>query len=326
MRKSSTIFIALLCGICCAACGYKNAPDAVDLKGEMRKLVMEISAKAKGIKTDFIILPQNGVELLSSTGELGGTADLGYLAAIDAVNKESFQFQFDGKKIDNPIIDEFRSYLELAKGMGLPIFTIDYCTDKTKVDDSYDLTNSLQYVGFAGDAKFLNNIPSYPATPNQVNDSMVTDIKHVHNALYMLTTNAAKYPTKQRLVDAVRQTNYDMLVTDLYFNDRQPFTADQVQAMRDKKNGGKRLVLAYMSIGEAENYRPYWQDGWHPKNPDWLRGRNTQWGKNYLVHYWDPGWKKIMYQDDDSYLNRIIDAGFDGVFLDKVDAFDDYRD
>jgi len=32
-----------------------------------------------------------------------------------------------------------------------------------------------------------------------------------------------------------------------------------------------------------------------------------------------------MIHDDDSYLNRIVGAGFDGVYLDIIDAFENYE-
>ena len=38
------------------------------------------------------------------------------------------------------------------------------------------------------------------------------------------------------------------------------FTFNEIIALKTKKNGGQRLVIAYMSIGEAEDYRFYWQE------------------------------------------------------------------
>jgi cysteinyl-tRNA synthetase len=53
---------------------------------------------------------------------------------------------------------------------------------------------------------------------------------------------------------------------------------------------------------------------------------NPDYPDNYKVKYWMPAWKKIIYGVragvNKSYLDRIIDAGFDGVYLDIVDAFE----
>ena len=99
--------------------------------------------------------------------------------------------------------------------------------------------------------------------------------------------------------------------------------------LKTKKKGSSRLVIAYMSIGEAETYRYYWHKSWDnngdgradPGAPDWLTEENPDWEGNYKVHYWDPGWQSIIFGNDNSYLKSIIDRGFDGVYLDIIDAF-----
>ena len=75
-------------------------------------------------------------------------------------------------------------------------------------------------------------------------------------------------------------------------------------------------MLAYMNIGEAEDYRFYWQDGWRPGNPTWLDAENPDWPGNYEVYHWDPGWQAII----SAYTDRLLSAGFDGAYLDIIDA------
>ena len=122
---------------------------------------------------------------------------------------------------------------------------------------------------------------------------------------------------------AIGHTAYDLVVTD-YSSDGSEageFTAAQIAALKHSPGGGK-IVLAYMSIGEAETYRFYWQDGWAPGNPAWLDAENPDWPGNYKVHYWDPAWQAIVF----SYTDRLLDAGFDGAYLDIVDAYETYAD
>ncbi len=44
------------------------------------------------------------------------------------------------------------------------------------------------------------------------------------------------------------------------------------------------------------------------------------------MRYWDPEWERIVFGiaegENKSYLDRIVDAGFDGVYLDIVDAYE----
>ena len=124
------------------------------------------------------------------------------------------------------------------------------------------------------------------------------------------------------MLTAIQNTNYDVVLIDLFFNDGTALTPADVTSLKTKNNGHSRLVICYMSIGEAENYRYYWQPGWFPGHPSWLGFQNPLWPGNYKVKYWDTEWQAIIYGNDSSYLKRIIDAGFDGVYLDIIDAFD----
>jgi cysteinyl-tRNA synthetase len=118
---------------------------------------------------------------------------------------------------------------------------------------------------------------------------------------------------------------YDMFVIDYSRDgsDAQALTAADVEKLKIKPDGERRIVLAYLSIGEAETYRYYWKWYWRWffSAPDWRGRQNTEWRGNYGVRYWQEDWQKIIFSGDDSYLDRIIKAGFDGVYLDKVDEY-----
>jgi cysteinyl-tRNA synthetase len=112
-------------------------------------------------------------------------------------------------------------------------------------------------------------------------------------------------------------SNFELLVVD-YSADgsaQEAFTAQQIAALR--KSACQRRVVAYLSIGQAEAYRGYWQPGWKTGNPSWLGGADPDWEQNYWVRYWDPGWQQIIYR----YIDAIIAGGFDGIYLDRVDAY-----
>lgn len=126
--------------------------------------------------------------------------------------------------------------------------------------------------------------------------------------------------------DAIAAAPYDMLVVDYSRDGSDALTAQDVAKLKVKPDGSRRIVLSYLSIGEAETYRYYWKwywgwfFGWLA--PSWLDKQNTEWRGNYGVRYWQPDWQKIIFSGDNSYLERIIKAGFDGVYLDKIDEFE----
>ena len=78
-----------------------------------------------------------------------------------------------------------------------------------------------------------------------------------------------------------------------------------------------KVVLAYISIGEAEPYRYYWNPSWIPGTPDWLGHSNPDWPDNFKVKYWDPDWQTTI----SVYLTKLINQGFDGVYLDIIDGY-----
>lgn len=117
---------------------------------------------------------------------------------------------------------------------------------------------------------------------------------------------------------------YDLVVVDYARGeDRKeiPLTKAEVAEMQKRPDGGKRLVIAYFSIGESEDYRYYWKPEWDTKRPSWMGKENKDWKKNFVVEYWNPEWQKILYGSPDSFIDRIIAAGFDGVYFDRADAY-----
>lgn len=123
----------------------------------------------------------------------------------------------------------------------------------------------------------------------------------------------------QPRLEQIGRSNFELAVID-YSEDGSAsgeFRREQIEALR--QGGCRRRVLAYMSIGEAENYRFYWQRAWRARTPDWIAGKNPRWPGTYLVRYWAPAWQSLMYE----YLDRIIAQGFDGVYFDRVDAYAD---
>ena len=50
---------------------------------------------------------------------------------------------------------------------------------------------------------------------------------------------------------------------------------EDIKRLQLKADGGRRLVLAYLSVGEAEAYRSYWKSEWRDRPPAWLGPENS---------------------------------------------------
>lgn len=75
------------------------------------------------------------------------------------------------------------------------------------------------------------------------------------------------------------------------------------------------LVIVYLSVGEAEPWRPWWAK----VDPAWLLGKNENWG-SYYVDTRQPGWQKLIIEQ----AGMFLAAGYDGLFLDTVDTAERY--
>ena len=104
---------------------------------------------------------------------------------------------------------------------------------------------------------------------------------------------------------------FDVKVIDIYNDNGALFTPAQVHQMGG--GAGSGLLLGYFSIGEAETYRDYYATipgaAIGPENP--------QWKGNFEVAYWTPEWKQVAV----AYIDKMITAGYDGVYFDVVDAY-----
>ncbi len=300
-------------------------PEGIDFRQEMRDFVIELGTYAKNIDNDFIIIPQNGQGLITDNGEGDGTPQTEYLQAIDATGRESMFYGF--YKDDEITPDEDKEFLLslclLCEQYGVEVLATDYCSTHSKMDNSYQINNQNQFISYAAPDRNLRVIADYPTQIYNENSNNITEISQTKNFLYLI--NGENYSTKQELINAVSATNYDLIIIDLFHNETE-FTNTEIQQLKVKQNGAQRLVVCYMSIGEAEDYRYYWQTDWDKNQPDWLEPENPEWAGNYKVRYWDLEWKDVIFGNNDSYLKKIIDAGFDGAYLDIIDGFEYFEE
>ncbi len=150
--------------------------------------------------------------------------------------------------------------------------------------------------------------------------------------------------------DALVDSSYDMVVVEPTRTDWSDESRDfdtrgfvnRLKASRASDGEHRKLVIAYIDIGEAEDWRWYWtwSKDWplgasRPGDwPDFIVTRDPDgWGGNYPVAYWDSRWKDIViygtqqtsepHGDYTSVIDEVIKDGFDGIYLDWVEAFED---
>ena len=128
-------------------------------------------------------------------------------------------------------------------------------------------------------------------------------------------------------IEGITSAPHDLLVVDNSVSadrrfQREP-VPEEMTRMKRRPDGSARMLLAYLSIGEAERYRPYWRPEWYDaaRKPAWLGEENRDWAGNFSVQYWHPEWQRLIFGAPNSYVDRIMAQGFDGIYIDRADAF-----
>ncbi len=146
----------------------------------------------------------------------------------------------------------------------------------------------------------------------------------IQNTNAQINSTAWAYQLQNiNISEIANNTTFDLIVMD-YSKDgsnKNKFTSAEINRI---KQSGKKAI-AYISIGEAENYRYYWQNDWDTDNdgnpdrkaPAWLGKQNPNWAGNYKVKFWYPEWQNIIC----NYIDTIILQGFDGIYCDIIDAY-----
>lgn len=291
------------------SCSKDKKSNRAGLK--MQDFVVDLSNYAKGIKSNFAIIPQNGEELIFKFLESSEGFDDQFINAIDAYGIEELFYN------ETFTPDNYRLNLLLQAREKLPIFVSDYTSNQTDYDSSLIFNTDAGFVPFPR-TKDNYNYGLIPTTILNENTNNITKVNDAKNYLYLI--NSSLFNTKQQFIDSIKKTNFDLILIDAFWENNL-FTSSEINSLKTKANGAQRLVISYISIGSAEKYRYYWQNDWKLKNPNWLYKKYDGYEDEIWVKFWKKDWKQIIYGNNDSYMKKILDAGFDGAYLDNVEAF-----
>lgn len=162
-------------------------------------------------------------------------------------------------------------------------------------------------------------IPPVKTSPIKIVNPNPRDIvnKDLHEVDYNTVipkVNNWAYVIKNPSLEELKKSNIDLIVVDTELKTRE-LTKDDVSSLKTKPNGTKRVVLAYLSLGMAEDYRSYWKDEWAKTAPVWLGQKHKIWkGNFYLKDVMAPEWTSIVAKLIDSTMEK----GFDGIVVDGL--------
>jgi cysteinyl-tRNA synthetase len=332
-RRRAVLFLLALLGTVPASSPAQAPPPAGGYRQAMRDLVRVLALRARENNPDFVIVAQNGVELLTADGSPGSAPAADYLEVLNGVGQEELFYGYP--RFNRPTIPEdtryLQQFLQSARKGGLIVLVIDYCRSRDRVDDSLSRSAASGFLGFASPRRELDTVPRYPRSPGGENSLEVTALRDARNFLYLI--NPGRFADSREFLTTLIRAPHDLLIIDAFVDDQRgeprALTREEIEALKTKPQGGRRLVLSYLSVGEAESYRFYWRREWDRNSdgrpdagaPAWLEPENPSWEGNYKVRYWESAWQELIITAPDSYLSLIIELGFDGVYLDIIDAF-----
>ena len=278
-------------------------------RDRMRDLIREV--RSNTTKNRYLIT-QNGNLLYYRNNEL----DKNFFNVTNGTTQESLYYG-EGLKLTNPTKKKSNEYLlsilSPIRKAGKPIFAINYGTGSKVREDL--LQKSYQ-------TNFINELlPSFGAEKTyepiqKFNSNNINSLNDVKNFLVLL--NPKEFKDVDDFYNYLKDTDYDLLLIEPSHSGKY-MTKEQITALKRKKNGAKRIVIAYFSIGEAGGYRDFWKPEWKNKDtrPDWIVGENPNWADDYIIKYWSPEWRKIV----KDYQKRLDEIGVDGYMLDTVDTY-----
>lgn len=294
------------------------APREPSPRDAMRTLVRDLSAYAKARRPGFLVLPLNA-EPLTRRGDASSAPHDEYLDAVDGFFIESLHFAAMDSPRDPASTKRRLETLYGATKRGLPLLVIDYATRAKNLETARRRAARHGHALFLADRRELDTVPraSLRRLPRPPRD--IGSAREVRDFVYLV--NPGRYRTPDALARDIAACPADLAVVDPWFRRGEPLPREAVERMKHRRDGSRRPVIAYLSVGEAEDYRTYWRPDWRPGSPAFLVKANPDWPDNFVVRYWDPAWRALLFGSPDAGLDRILAQGFDGVALDTVDSY-----
>jgi cysteinyl-tRNA synthetase, unknown class len=125
---------------------------------------------------------------------------------------------------------------------------------------------------------------------------------------------------------AIAHSDLNLIAIDPSLDDskRRLVSRSECLALKQRPNGRRRIILAYLSVGEVDVGRWFWPEAWRKVSPIWVGRQNPDWPDARHVRFWAPEWQDLIFSGNSSLLDFILEVGFDGVLLDRVDAYLDW--
>jgi cysteinyl-tRNA synthetase len=293
----------------------------------MREIVEDLADYAEKRDPNFVIVTRPGFDLLSwSRREFDLTEikrDPTLRIPSDAILQVGTPIRRYIQSIDAFLLNgQFCAPLRVPGAdlaamlaQGLKAMTVEHCSSPEAATAALQSAVRMGVVSHIDldDTDDFARVPTRRPSPENARN--VETMLGARNMVMLL--DSREYATRDEWLAAMAATNYDVLVTEAFYKGNRSLTKAEVHRLKFKEMGARRLVLARMSVGYAEDERFYWERDWRIGAPTWIQALGPDRPGQYVVEYWNPAWKAIIGR----YFAGLLDLGFDGVVLDGVEAY-----
>ncbi len=216
-------------------------------------------------------------------------------------------------KIDGVALNNLFCSQKKPQNVKLPLLSIDKCSGQEAVLEAWQEANG----SFVPTYAFISNEYGFGknnAPINNENSNNIFKIKDAKN--FRILIDESKYADKYALLEDMQKNNYDILVINPKF-DNNYWTSKEINSLKFKQNGAKRLVIAMVNISEADKTDFYWLKNWKHGTPQWLHGPSDVDTNKTVTVYWHDDWKQIISQ----YFRDVQNVGYDGAFITGIENF-----
>ena len=309
-------------------------PDSItNYRAEMRNNLLMLIDYARQHNPNFQILSHEGQELLYKSRwehelegynrvkeQKEGAYDPAFLFEKDLGNQEPEKGTPEYKYLNAVNAIALNNYYcgqgreeDVTINHGLGHISIEQCQDEKALDEAIMhslLDQKAVYVFTNRETAFQN-----PSNQPLINDSArnIEQIKQAKNITFIL--DDSQYLSKEEMIAAIINNNYDIVVINPLFQNKQPFGPEDVSRMSFKKNGAKRLVLAKLNVSEASPQDYFWKEDWTIGNPSWIVRKSFVNKDGFITRYWSEDWKKVLSR----HFRDIVASGYDGVFFTGIE-------
>lgn len=309
---------------------YPGTED--ELRQEMIDFVIAISEYAKQQDPDFAIIPQNAVGLLglSEDGPDSG-ANTAYLDAIDGLGVEDLWFNDD--EVSDWTAGDL-DYIALAQEAGKFVLATSYPTLEASQEAFIADAIENGLIPFVADRELTGVIDEVNALIEAAMEGADFNAPWTDDPIVPVDPtelNVDQFAVQYSNLDAeeLAASPYDLLIVEGKPGDGE--TAELSDADVAKLVEAGKTMVGYVSVGQSDDARPYWDAAWTDDGtdtgqptgsaPSWLAEQAESYDAA-IVEFWNADWQAVV-------IDQVTDLAtreYNGIFLDNMLSYYEIAD